>query len=96
MVYFMVDPYIDENSDIHEYEQYMKEVKDIVLKYHGQYLVRTNHVISLHEKRKPQRVIVIRFDTLENLNQCFSSQEYKQIERKRINSVDSRAIIVKE
>ena len=45
-------------------------------------------------ERTPQRVILIKFDSKENLDACFSSPEYKAIMSKRINSVDSRAVIV--
>jgi uncharacterized protein (DUF1330 family) len=91
--YFIVDTYINEESGRGQYDDYIKQVKPIVEKYGGTYLVRTENLYSLCEKRTPQRVIVIRFDTREQLDYCFSSDEYKAIMSKRKNSVDSRAII---
>ena len=37
---------------------------------------------------------MIEFPDLEMLESCFSSAEYKAIMMKRVNSVDSRALIV--
>ena len=91
--YFIVDTYIDEQNGRGEYDQYIREVKPIVEKYGGEYLVRTENISSLCNNRNPQRAIVIRFDTRAHLDACFSSAEYQAIMSNRTNSVDSRAII---
>lgn len=92
--YFMIDTYIPEDGNRGEYDFYIEKVKPIVEKYGGEYLVRTEKVLNLSEKRKPQRVIVIRFGSRDALDACFSSKEYQEIKMKRANSVDARAIIV--
>lgn len=92
--YFMVDTYIDEEKGRGEYEEYIRDVKPIVESYHGEYLARTENVYSFCGKRDPQRVILIKFDKREDLDACFSSAEYQAIMSKRVNNVDSRAIIV--
>lgn len=91
--YFIVDTYVSETGQA-QYHEYITEVKPIVEKYGGRYLVRTNDITSLNNKRCPQRSIVIEFPDREMLDDCFSSEEYKAIMMKRVNSVDSRAIIV--
>lgn len=92
--YFIVDTYIDEQKGRGEYDEYIHDVKPIVESYGGEYLARTKNVCSFCGGRTPQRVILIKFDSKENLDACFSSPEYKAIMSKRINSVDSRAVIV--
>ena len=92
--YFMVDTYIDEEKGRGEYEEYICDVKPIVESYHGEYLARTENIYAFCGKRDPQRVILIKFDKREDLDACFSSSEYQAIMSKRINNVDSRAIIV--
>ena len=94
MIYFVVTIYAEKNSDNREYESYIQEVKPIVERFGGRYLVRTNHVIPLSEKWKPNRVIIIEWESREQLETCFDSAEYRKIAAKRENSVDSRAIIV--
>lgn len=91
--YFMVDVYIDEDKGRGEYDDYIREVKPIVESYGGRYLVRTENLYSLSGERKPQRAIVIRFDSRESLDACFASPEYREIMSKRTTSVDSRAVI---
>ena len=92
--YFIVDTYIDEQKGRGEYDEYIHAVKPIVESYGGEYLARTENVCSFCGGRTPQRVILIKFYSKENLDACFSSPEYKAIMSKRINSVDSRAVIV--
>lgn len=92
--YFMVDTYIDEQKGRGEYDDYIWQVKPIVEKYGGEYLVRTDHPLHLSDKRTPQRIIMIKFESRELLDACFSSAEYKAIMSKRADSVDSRAVIV--
>lgn len=94
MVYFVVTVYTDKSSDKREYESYIREVKPIVESFGGRYLVRTDDVIPLSEKWKPDRVIIIEWESREQLETCFDSAEYRRIAAKRENSVDSRAIIV--
>lgn len=91
--YFIVDTYMQEKYS-GEYTDYITKVKPIVERFGGKYLVRTNTVISLNDERCPQRSIVIEFPNKKALDLCFSSEDYKAIMMKRINSVDSRAIIV--
>lgn len=96
MVYFVVTVYTGTNSDNREYASYIREVRPIVERFGGRYLTRTNHVISLCENWKPDRVIIIEWESREQLEACFGSAEYRSIASKRENAVDSRAIIVGE
>ena len=91
--YFIVDTYIDAEKGRGLYDDYICEVKPVVESYGGKYLVRTEKLENLCDRRTPQRVIVIRFETRENLDRCFSSPEYQKIMEKRAGSVDSRAVI---
>lgn len=92
--YFMIDTYIPKDGNREEYDFYIEKVRPIVESYGGEYLVRTEDVTCLSDKRKPQRVILIRFPSKEDLDECFSSKEYQAIMMKRVNSVDARAVIV--
>lgn len=94
--YFIVDTYIDDNGNQSEYEEYIALVKPIVVSYGGKYLVRSNKVSALSDRRNPQRVIVIRFPSREELEKCFASAEYQEIMSKREENVDARALIVEQ
>ncbi len=94
MVYFVATIYFDKGNDLKAYHEYIKSVQPIVEKYHGRYLARSENITALSTDWKPDRVIVIAFDTREQLDMCFSSQEYQQIAAWRENTVDSKAIII--
>lgn len=94
MVYFVVTAYFDKEKDKAEYLEYIKAVKPIVNKYHGRYIVRSEKITPLSSDWRPNRVIIIEFETRAQLEMCFSSEEYKQIALLRENSVDSKAIII--
>lgn len=96
MVYFIATIYTEKSKDKTDYATYIEEVKPIVERYGGRYLVRTNRIISLSAKWNPERIIIIQWESREQLEACFESQEYRKIAAKRENSVDSRAIIVEE
>ena len=94
MVYFVAETYIDGQKGRGEDDDYIRSVRPIVEKYKGRYLVRTEKIQPLTGKWKPERFIIIEWDTREQLESCFQSEEYRKIAVKRENSVDSRAIIM--
>ena len=87
--FFIVDTYIDEAKGRGSYDDYIEKVKPIVESYGGEYLARSEKVTALSPLRKPNRVII-------KLEECFASDEYRQIMHERIDSVDARALIVEE
>ena len=92
--YFIVDTYIDERKGRGLYDDYIRKVKPIIESFGGEYLARTEKLTSLHPKRNPQRVIMIRFPSRQALDACFASEEYQKIMNERMSSVDARALIV--
>lgn len=96
MVYFIATIFTPDKQKNHQYEEYIQLVKPIVESYGGRYLLRSNKITALHKIWEPERIIVIEWDTKEQLQKCFDSEEYKKIAGKREGSVDSRAIIVEE
>lgn len=94
MFYFIVTIHSDNIEEINDYQEYIELVKPIIESYGGRYLVRSNKITALQNKWIPDRVIIIEWKTREQLEACFSSEEYRAIAGKRENSVDSRAIIV--
>lgn len=96
MIYFIVTIQRDRERDCSDYEDYIRRVKPIVERYGGRYLIRSDKVEALQEQWQPDRVIVIAWDTKEQMETCFSSEEYRRIAAKREKTVDSRAIVVEE
>ena len=94
--FFIVDTYIDKNKGRGSYDDYIEQVKPIVESYGGEYLARTENVTALSPLRKPDRVIIIRFQSREKLDACFASDEYRRIMHERTDSVDARTVIVED
>ena len=66
-------------KDAATYAQYVERVRAIVKKYGGQYLARGGKVTSLVGGWLPERITLIRFDSLAQIEDCFSSEEYQAI-----------------
>ena len=94
--YFLVDTYIEKDKGRGLYDEYIRKVKPIVESFGGEYLIRTEKSCSLHPKRNPQRVILIRFPSRQALDACFASEAYRGIMHERIGSVDARVIIAEQ
>lgn len=94
MVYFIACIETDIDGKPQRYQEYIREVEPIVKRFGGRYIVRSDKVTNLSEDWKPDRVIIIEWDSREQLERCFDSKEYRKIAGKRENSVDSKAIIV--
>ena len=51
--YFMVDTYIDKEKGRGMYDEYIRKVKPIIESFGGEYLLRTERIVSLHPERSP-------------------------------------------
>ncbi|MGN0404622.1 MAG: DUF1330 domain-containing protein, partial [Bariatricus sp.] len=94
MVFFLATVNYEEGNDRDAYAEYIQRVKPIVEKHHGRYLTRSEDITALHPEWQPDRVILIAFESREQLDVCFNSREYREIAQLRENSVTSRAIII--
>jgi uncharacterized protein (DUF1330 family) len=94
--YFIVSVFIGNKEKRPIYDEYIRNVRPIVEKQGGKYLVRTENIIPFTGDWKPDRIIVIRFNNREELDKCFASEEYRQIKDLRINSVVTKALIAED
>ncbi len=96
LVSLLLIPILIKNKGRGSYDDYIEQVKPIVESYGGEYLARSENVTALSPLRKPDRVIIVRFQSREKLDACFASDEYRQIMHERTDSVDARAVIVED
>ena len=89
-VYMIIDVTIRDHD---LYSRYVESVAEVVERYGGRYLVRGGKVTPLSGNWNPERMIVIEFDTVEQLQRCFRSAEYLELAPLREQSTDSRAIV---
>ena len=76
------------------YDRYVKSVRGIVEHYGGRYLVRGGEIVPVSGQWRPERIVLIEFDNLEQVQACFQSAEYGGLAPLRERSTVSRAIVV--
>jgi uncharacterized protein (DUF1330 family) len=79
------------NQDM--YDIYIKRVVEIIKFHHGEYIARSNKILPFNGY-KPERSIVLGFDSIEEANKCFFSEEYEKIKHFRENSTKSKAFFI--
>jgi len=88
------------------YGQYTIEIKPIVKKYGGKYLVRSGGVgfekdpdkeVILGEGNwNPNRLIILEWNSMEELQNFMNSAENQKVAQLRNNSASTKSVIVKE
>ena len=89
--------YLLADVDIHDnqtFAEYAKKSQDIIKKYGGRYLIRGGKIDHMEGKWPLERVILLEFNDIEKLNECFNSPEYLQIKPIRERSSSSKAVIL--
>jgi uncharacterized protein (DUF1330 family) len=81
-------------TDPEIYPRYVAEVFDIVTAYGGRYLVRAGKITPLIGNWQPERMILIEFDSIAQVEKCFGSPEYLELAPLREQATASRALIV--
>lgn len=76
------------------YAQYVDKAAEIIKRFGGRYVFRSESIHSVSGDWAPGRMIMIEFENREKIFECISSDEYARIAPLREDSVPSRAIIV--
>ena len=76
------------------YKSYIEKVPELIQKYGGTYLARGGNVISLAGGWKPERLILIEFESADRVKEFLGSEEYARLSPLREASTESRAVIV--
>ena len=93
-------------NDTIMYEQYRIKVEPIIKKYGGKYLVRSGgmafdkdpdkKVIPGEGNWNPNRLIILEWKSMEELQKFMSSDEYQNVAELRKNSASTKSVIVKQ
>jgi len=76
------------------YREYMKKVPSVIEKYGGKYLVRGGEILSDDTTWHPQRVVILEFQSAEDMKTFRDSEEYKPIAALRHKAADTEAFTV--
>jgi len=94
--FFIVNIEIPDPNDRVSYDEYIARVKPIVESYGGRYIVRSENVSLFTGNKRPDRVIIIEFNDRQQLDRCFTSDEYTSIKGLREMNVKAEAYIVEQ
>ena len=93
-------------NDTIMYEQYRIKVEPIIKKYGGKYLVRSGGMAFDKDPNKkvipgegnwnPDRLIILEWNSMEELQKFINSAEYQKVAELRKNSALTKSVIVKE
>jgi len=88
------------------YEQYRIKVEPIIKKYNGKYLVRSGGMAFDKDPDKkvipgegywnPNRLIILQWNSMDELQKFITSDEYQKVAELRKNSASTKSVIVKE
>lgn len=89
-----------------QYQQYRIKVESLIEKFGGIYLVRSGgmafdkdperKVIPVEGNWNPNRFIIVQWNSMEELQNFSTSEEYKNVAKLRENSASTKSIIVKK
>lgn len=91
-VYFLAQ--ISEVIDKEMYLSYIQQASPIVQKYGGEYIFKSDNLTPIAGEWDITRAVLIKFENVKTLRNCFASEEYCKIKHLRENSVKSKAIVI--
>lgn len=91
-------------NDSLQYQQYRLKVEPLIEEFGGVYLVRsggmafdsdpTRKVIPVEGNWNPNRFIIVQWESMEQLQNFVTSEEYKTVAKLRVNSASTKSIMV--
>ena len=88
--YIIVDV---EVTDPDRYKRYVAQVPPTIEAYGGRFLVRGGHAENLEGDWQPNRVVIVRFDSLERAKEWWASEGYKAPKALRQSASVTRMIV---
>ncbi|MGO8761392.1 MAG: DUF1330 domain-containing protein [Desulfobaccales bacterium] len=90
-VYLIIDITV---TDPDVYGEFLERVPAVVEQYGGRYLARSAEVSTMVGDWQPEWIVLIEFQTIEQVQEFFASPEYQALVPLREQSATTRAIIV--
>jgi len=90
-VFFVIST--SEIVDQQRYDEYTRLARPIVERHGGEYLLQSDKLIASKDWQT-KKIVIINFASKEQLDQCFQSEEYREIIPLREGSIVSRFVMV--
>ncbi len=82
-------------NDDKEYQKYLDKAGEIFKKYNGKYLSVDNNPLILEGRWDYTRTVLIKFESIEDFNNWYKSDDYQRILKHRLKAADCDSILVK-
>ena len=92
-VYMLVEITIKDQA---LYDSYLEQIPAVIHKYRGRYVLHSSRITPNSGGGKPDRIILMAFDTVAELRACFASPEYKALGPMREESTVTRTIVIED
>ena len=76
------------------YEEYKKRAGATVEKYGGKFIVRGGAVETLEGNWKPNRIVVLKFDSVQRAKEWLNCEEYREPRNMRHRTARTKMIVV--
>jgi|WetSurMetagenome_2_1015567.scaffolds.fasta_scaffold402860_2 uncharacterized protein (DUF1330 family) len=79
--------------DYELYSEYTTQVLPLVERYGGSYLIRGGEVFPVSGDWRPERLVLVQFETMDLVQDFLTSSEYQALIPLRLRASTSRALI---
>ncbi len=91
--YILVEVAVDDHE---VFERFKTGIPEVIKKYGGRFVLRSNKVTTVVGEWKPDRISLMEFNSVEELRKCFNSEEYKELAVYREKSAITHAMIIED
>lgn len=92
-LYFVIST--SEILDQQRYDEYVGRARPILESYGGEYLLQSDKIVAAKDWQT-KKIIIIRFDSKEQMDRCFQSEEYLEIVPLREGSIVSQFVMLED
>ncbi len=81
-------------TDMAQYQKYMKLTPAIVEKYGGKFIIRGGEKLVLEGPDSPERIVMLKFDSIEAARLMYNSPEYQAAIKVRQGAAQASFIVM--
>ncbi len=81
-------------TDMEQYREYMKLTPAIAEKYGGSFLIRGGDKVILEGPDQPERIVLLKFDSVEAAQRMYNSDEYQAAIKVREGAAQASFVVI--
>ncbi|MCY3867374.1 MAG: DUF1330 domain-containing protein [Chloroflexi bacterium] len=81
-------------TDMEQYAEYMKLTPAIAEKYGGKFLIRGGDKVILEGPDQPERIVLLKFDSIEAAQRMYNSDEYQAAIKLREGAAEASFVVI--